>query len=367
MLNQYCDDLIRAVADQDAAAIAEAIGPLWHATEQAGDEELSAVLARVSGAVAVVPGELGGTLAMLCGGLIERGAEPSPLAAPLAVGLARTITSATGFAAHWQAVSDDYELPGPEDGPPAFRAVMAHLVERNDALREQGRGAEALPTERIAELAEAWFTLPTWLTPATSLLQLSPAARADMAAQPQLTSAVAAAGESVPNLGFLTKLLAVLDGERLIVLHRESGRGYQLTIGGVGDNFQLHTLLAATLSGPVEAGLLAEDGVRPDPSWVASATDGPLEPAVAPIRGQFNLVAADGEWIFNEGVPADIPVLDGHRVVVLDPPTYARSWNIGRLFPMMRPSVVLDRVMPADEAAGWLARIAPPQPVGAAD
>jgi hypothetical protein len=77
------------------------------------------------------------------------------------------------------------------------------------------------------------------------------------------------------------------------------------------------------------------------------------------IRGQFYLADATGETIWNEGRPADIPLLGDHRLIVLDPPPYERSWNLGRAYPLMRPEVVLNRILPADEAEQWASRVAP--------
>jgi hypothetical protein len=48
-------------------------------------------------------------------------------------------------------------------------------------------------------------------------------------------------------------------------------------------------------------------------------------------------------------------------LLVLDPPSCARSWNAGRVYPLMRPSLVVNRVLPADEAARWLREVRPDQ------
>ncbi|WP_432932740.1 hypothetical protein ACQPZZ_15775 [Microbispora sp. CA-135349] len=55
----------------------------------------------------------------------------------------------------------------------------------------------------------------------------------------------------------------------------------------------------------------------------------------------------------------DEPLLDGHRVLVLDEPSHRHTWNIGRTYPMMRPSITLDRVLPEEEARMWSSRVAP--------
>ncbi|MFI7617488.1 hypothetical protein ACIBP6_40335 [Nonomuraea terrae] len=169
----------------------------------------------------------------------------------------------------------------------------------------------------------------------------------------RLTAAVAAAPEEIDSAHWLYGLLQVLD---ILVLDRPGGRGYEVTISGIGDNFQLHTLLAATLIGDPSEGLIP--GEPPAPAWIAAATDGEMQPPGG-ISGRFNLVDATGEWIWNEGRPADIPFAEGRRVVVLDPPPYPRSWNAGRVYPLMEPTLVLDRILTPAETADHLSRIVP--------
>ena len=50
--------------------------------------------------------------------------------------------------------------------------------------------------------------------------------------------------------GFLTRMLQVLDDEELLVLSPEPRVGFRVRIRGIGDNFQLHTLLAGSIIGP---------------------------------------------------------------------------------------------------------------------
>ncbi|MET7419753.1 hypothetical protein [Dactylosporangium sp. NPDC005555] len=188
--------------------------------------------------------------------------------------------------------------------------------------------------------------------------------RADVrAALPQrdrLAAAIEPVRETHDTPHWLSGLLSVLDDEPLLVLDRSfagTGRGYRVTIGGIGDNFQLHTLLAAALIGDPARGLLP--GRAPTAAEVAAAGTGDdLQPAGG-LRGNWNLVDADGAWIWNEGTPADIPHLDGVRVVVLEPEPYSRSWDTGRAYPLMTPLLRVDAPLPADEAAAWLSRVKP--------
>jgi hypothetical protein len=174
--------------------------------------------------------------------------------------------------------------------------------------------------------------------------------------------------------GFLWALLQVLDDEELLVLDPALRRGYIVMISGIGDNFQLHTLLADALIGDPRHGWLP--GRRPDPRVIAVARDAPLqedEDSTMVAEGSFNMVnwtglACDGtvltgtgahtHWIWGEGVPADILPFAGTRVILLAPPAYARSWNATRRFPLMPAELTVRRQLSLEEAETWLHRFA---------
>jgi hypothetical protein len=127
-----------------------------------------------------------------------------------------------------------------------------------------------------------------------------------------------------------------LDDEELTVVHRPTGRAYELTISGIGDNFQLHTMLADTLMGDEAAGWIP--GQRPSAEQVAAATTGYLLPQGG-MRGSFTLVTADGDLLWNEGHPADIPMAGGGRTVVLDSGPHISFWDAGRAYPLVVPQM----------------------------
>ncbi len=356
MLDQRCDELIASVEASNALELEEKIQQLWQAAQDAAPQELTGALRRISEVFDLLPLGPGSRLAILAGALVERGADPDGLAAPIMVGLRRCLRVANELITTWQHVVGDEEPPMPVDDQEAFNSMITALLQPGSAPDSDSTDATTrLSPEQAYRLTEGWFALNGWAMSAMTLLQ-SRQVRTQLSIRHELLELMKTVEPVRPDLEFLTRLLLVLDDERLVVLHRQTGRGYQVTISGIGDNFQLHTLLAATLSGPASDGLLED--IHVDPAWVAAATDGPLEPPNGPIEGQFNLVDAWGKWIWNEGVPADIPLLDGQRVVVLDPPPYPRSWNIGRVYLMMRPEVRLDRILSPEEAAAWLSRVA---------
>jgi hypothetical protein len=73
--------------------------------------------------------------------------------------------------------------------------------------------------------------------------------RAAMAERDELSESAAALAGTVQSAKWVHGLSVVLDDEPLVALDPASRRGFLLTMSGVGDNFQLHTLLADRLAG----------------------------------------------------------------------------------------------------------------------
>jgi hypothetical protein len=344
-LPDLCADLADATKRLDERASEDAFRAIVQRVPTASEAELTDGVARFVPALAHVRLGHGGILAQLTAGLIESGADPTPVLGVLSERVAEGLERAARFIPVAERLGDDVAEPTNE----------AEML----MLREQVRAAApaaGLSVEDAAFASEAWFTISHWIPSLLLPLQQKRGRRA-LPGRERLTAATAAVVEHVEGAHWLLGLLLVLDDEQLLVVHRATGRAYDVTISGVGDNFQLHTLLAATLIGDPARGLIP--GTPPAPQHVAAATDGEdLQPAGG-IRGHFNLVDADGAWIWNEGRPIDIPQFNGRRVVVIDPPPYMRTWDTGRLYPLMSPEIRLDRILPDAEAADWTAKVAP--------
>ncbi|MEV0646018.1 hypothetical protein AB0I28_12210 [Phytomonospora sp. NPDC050363] len=347
-LDNACAELEAAIAERDIDAFGQAMGLLWNAGQQAPAAELTAVLPRCAAILGSLHIGMGSQLALMCGAFAERGGDPAPLVTPIADGLREALRRARLLRKTWRTMGEPGPLPSEESSVEEYDALVTALT---------GKVGE----DEARALAEGWDTLNLWQMPATSILQLGPEVRAAFPHKGELLEGALELSEDQPALNWLAGLLTVLDGERLLVLHRESGRGYEMTITGLGDNFQLHTLIADALSGPEEEGLLGDLGL--DPHWAAVATDAPAEDFGGTAEGRFNPADGTGAWIWNEGQPCDIPLFEDRRVVVLDPPGYPRTWNNDRKYPMMTASLTLDRILPADEAADWLAKVGPPQDI----
>ncbi|MEN3615192.1 hypothetical protein AAH979_37390 [Plantactinospora sp. ZYX-F-223] len=342
-LGKSCDELIDAAARRDADGFHKTLERIAGATTKAKPGEVQEVLGRLAPLLAEIPIGMGGDLAKVAGGMTDFGGDPMVVLPTLVRRATDAMERAARFAtAYGEACGD---LPDAED-PSLIEATIERFV---------GAAPQAGLSEREAYgLVEAWFAGGDWVQPVLYLAQRKEV-RTALPERARLTPAIDATREHIGTAHWLYGLLLVVDDTPLTVLHRPTGRGYRVTISGIGDNFQLHTLLAASLIGDESRGLLP--GERPSPAAIAAATDGEDLTPAGGIRGQFNLVDAYGEWIWHEGRPADIPLLEGERIVVLDPPPYARSWNAGRLYPLMRPSLTVDRILAGDEAAHWLGMV----------
>ncbi|MFB6527183.1 hypothetical protein [Streptomyces sp. NPDC056399] len=318
-----------AVRSQDADAAEKAFGQLTTTVDKAKDAELHAAGPRLAALLAEVPPGPRGIVAVVIGACVERGADATACAPAVFAQAREAFAAAAVFCEAWAAAGRG-ELPGHE-----------------------GEGLEEADFERIGfEPVMAWQSLPQFEMACVAMLN-SPAVRRSTPGKGELRASVARVSElSGDPFKCLAYALAVLDGEPVVAIDRATGTGFALRASGIGDNFQLHTLLADALVG---GGHLP--GRAPSAEAVAMCRD---RPGQTSTTGSFNLLGADGEWIWNEGCPADIPVVDGVRLVVLDPPPYERSWPAGRFFPGMTGDLVLERVLAAEESGALLAQVAQP-------
>jgi hypothetical protein len=135
-------------------------------------------------------------------------------------------------------------------------------------------------------------------------------------------------------------------------------------MSGVVDNFQLHTLLMEAFPGEAR---------RVSPAAAAIARGRGPQTSEETIVGAWNLytfqalsggrlpagddLETTDVWIWNEGTPSDIPLLDGHRVILLGPAGYEREWAAQRTFPNL-PATLDSAPLAHDQLDDWFARVA---------
>ncbi|MEU3660346.1 hypothetical protein AB0E77_11370 [Streptomyces sp. NPDC032940] len=334
-------ELEEAVAARDGDRTGRAFTAMMHTVQSASDAERVLAGPRLAALIpAFPPTGPRPMLAMAAGYCVERGADPVGCAEPILGGVHQDLLEALEFTRRWTStLGAEKELPEPDE-----KIIDDELLAR--------LGGDRYETTR---LALAWCSVEEWQPPALAVLCRSAEVRRRHASEILPACRELAALER-HDLKCLAYALAVLDDEPLVVLHRPTGTGFEVRIGGIGDNFQLHTLLAHVLVGGGHV-----PGTPPSAESVRLATD--PEPAQGRTQtvatGTFELLAADGTQIWNEGLPDDIPVVEGRRLLVLDEPMYRRSWNADRFFPHLPGTAELTRVLTEDETRTWFARTAP--------
>jgi hypothetical protein len=341
------DEITRAMQADDLAGFHASAKRLYESTRDYRPDELTAVIEDL----APLLGRLAGTfskLAIIAGAFVEWGGSPLPLREVLPGRAVAAMAYNQLFPDAWRAASEGQELPEGRPIGEVIDTMVAH-AERN-----------GIPTDTAALLAMSWYDVQDWIRPMLTSMADREFRTALTAGQlSQVREAATAIASRVDSARWLEDLTMVLDDEPLIVLDPASGRGFRLTMSGIGDNFQLHTLLADRLAGRGQRGI---PGLEPPPrAWVEEATSvEPVpHPGTDPIRRRFRLYDGNGAYVFPEGRPADIGLTQGMRVLVVHPPNGNYGWLYARTYPLMTPRLTLDAMLDSAGATAWLGRIAP--------
>lgn len=294
-----------------------------------------------------------GDLAQTCGGLVEAGGDPSLAVDALIGRLRQVLAPAAAFVRHCLDRARQKGRSLDEDDPATLVETFAPQL-----------------TRRHSEGAAAFSIAGPLCLGTIAHLARSIEARRRIHFDPELVSLTHQLGPVLAPAGFLHKMLQVLDDAEIVVLAPEERRGWRVRIGGIADNFQLHTLVAGALIGGGEIG----GAGHPLPARaVGVARDLPCAPREPTVCSRLQLwtwpaLQPDGrlpanplahrDWfVWNEGVPADLLACHGTRVVLLGPAPFERSWNGGRIFHGMEARFDVLAPLTAGEVDAWLQRL----------
>ncbi|MEV5795968.1 hypothetical protein [Streptomyces sp. NPDC052192] len=349
-VGKLVDELVAQMESGSYAGYRRAMAALAHEVRRGlprgRRQRLDTAIGALAPVLPLLSGEFAAT-AVLAGAMVEWGGSPMPLVETLTERAAEAMAYNAMVPGVWESAAPGRPLPEPvRQNVPKMLAAFATV---------QWPGSPDVG-ERVAL---SWFDMDDWLKPMLTVLL---DARFRAAVPPDLLESLRASGAELAGrsqrAAWVGQLASVLDDEPLIVLAPVSESGWALTMSGIGDNHQLHILLADRLIGDPARGLVRGD--RPDRRWVAAATTGDprLDPANAAIRA-FRLFDGHGAYVYPEGAPSDIQPLNGTRVLVLHPPNGTLAMGNGRVFQGLPPSLTLDRVLPREEAVDWLTRVQP--------
>ncbi len=346
--NQVTKRLLDLISDKDSSdeQINQAARGLLQSTKGTSAGNLRNVLEVLSLGLDVEDPTRAGVLMMVCGSMVEFGAETRPLHEPLIRQLRKIVETASKFQ---QAVLSRMPTSSAED------------FDREAAFKSAAKKTAAeLPDE-----AAAWRVLEQSYQAGISLFSVSRDARTFARRELLLIRELA---EFNQGAAWLWKILQVLDDEPLLVIEPATRMGIVGRLNGVAENFQLNVLLMDVFP----RGWFRRKRVSKGAADVARGM-GPQQ-ADEVIHGTWNLYtgaalqqdrtlpdpndfAASSTWVWNEGVPADIPTLFGHRVVLLGPTGCARTWDSQRAFNLLPASISKVRKLKISEVEQWLDRI----------
>ncbi|HUR84183.1 MAG TPA: hypothetical protein VMY78_02460 [Solirubrobacteraceae bacterium] len=316
----------------------------------ASPEDSAAALLKLSEGLELPETENAEIAARVLGAMIEAGHAPQPAREPILECLRRVLPLSIELASVLRP-----QVGEPPPGMSEYAAGKWVSRRANEALR---RAAGKMP-----EASEAWERLQAIWPGAIALLSVDPEGRAEGADLLPLAEQLQDVHEAA---GWLTAMLSVVHDAPFVAIEPATGVGITGRMSGVVDNFQLNVLLmeavpwtgsrrvsraaVATASGegPQQSTETVE-GIWNLYSYAALGEDGSL-----PVPADDDEV--DETLIWDEGMPAHIPELDGHRVVLLGPTTFERSWRVQRMFANL-PATLEREVLDEQAVASWLEKI----------
>lgn len=366
-LRTAIDELItRATTSGSMKEIDHATNMAMGQLESATAKDLNDALHRLAKILPTVHTVPAGAVAITCGAAVEHGGDPNISGEAVLGRLPDILLGTRRFheACRERAeadgtirVSDEEDEETEEEDEPSEEELAEKYI---NAIREDE------PDAVFAYLAERSVRLS-----AIAHLGRSKPLRGVARSRPELL----AASQDLDGVfggghGFLTKMLLVLDGEPILVLDTDQSKGFRITLSGVPDNFNLHTLLMANLVGDPAEGWIEAEGI--DLEEIRTAANCLATHDAPSVSGLFNLwnwpgvqpdgtlmdsMTGSGLWIWNEGVPADILSFESTRVIVLGPSPYSRGWNGGRVFDGLEPEFRVDEKLPVEVVTDWLKRL----------
>jgi len=182
----------------------------------------------------------------------------------------------------------------------------------------------------------------------------------------RLQDKVACAADINQGCYWFNQLFTVLFDEPVAVIDIDTNRGFLGKIGGIADNFQLQLMLMSIPGFNDEVNISDEDldiihGFGPQSSaTVINGKWNMYDYELTEKSGWKGLInnkkmAADqarefsDAWIWGEGIPSDIPVKNGYRVIILGQPSYIRNINVQRTFKNLEASVEIDKKLTKEE------------------
>lgn len=346
-LQQLLATLARPRATE--AQLQTAVSDFYRSMSSATEGQIQAAVGQLATALDFDNLTHAGHAAMVLGALIYQGYDPTPAIEPLIGRLHYLLTMCARLVAAVERELDKTAGSMDREEEDSFAQTLC-----------------ALAPQRPIEMA-AWQALSEFFyLPGVELFCRSLAAHGAGQDLQELTKPIA---HYHPGAHWLDRILSVLFNEPLLVIEPATQLGFEGTMSGIVDNFQLHTLLMDMFpSRQPWRQRVSQTAVD-----IAMGKGGQCDPsAIVGAWNLYNWYALDADlmlpaatdrssshcWIWGEGCPTDIAVFSGFRVVLLGTLSYKCSFNVQRAFANLPASITCDRLLSSQEVSAWLALMA---------
>jgi len=168
---------------------------------------------------------------------------------------------------------------------------------------------------------------------------------------------------------WIARILKVLHEEPYVAIDPASRSGIAGKMSGIVENFQLNVLLMDIFP---QSGWFSRRRVSAAAAQIARGLGPQTSEEI--LTGAWNLytwralqpdktlpsakeMKSHDHWIWNEGIPADIDLFDGSRVILLGEPSYQRTWRSQRSFAGLPADLTIEQKLGAKEIEDWLKRM----------
>lgn len=192
-----------------------------------------------------------------------------------------------------------------------------------------------------------------------------------VAAKKRIGEKIAFVGAYNQGCYWIDKLFTVLFDEPVVVIDIDKKIGFKGKMNGVVDNYQLqHLLMGLPLLNDGKTSISEEDLMV-----VNGEGEQKTEKSIECKWNMYNLelceqanwqrivnntespsqsVELRNTWIWGEGIPSDISIHDGYRVILLGTPSYSRSSTVQRTFKNLKANIEIENELSAEEIDNWL-------------
>lgn len=353
MKNKYATRILQQMEDREVtgAQFRMTLEKFVESMRGCMQKEADAALKQIAPAMASRNLSRASLVSRICGSMVESGCDSNLMARALTTGLAKALETALPLAAKLESKVAP-KLEGLDDEEKITRWKASAIRQLSVRLPEAAAGLKAV--ERF-------------VTAAVIVYSQNLSAREH--ALPLLWDNTSRLEPWNTLTEQLMKVLSVLENEWFVVIDIANSKGFTGQLGGVIDNSQLLILLMDAYAGqqvfakPLVPHDVVQSAKGLGPCDVDQAVEGVWNvytfealSAILKLPDPKDL-KANKYWIRNEKTPADIPVVHGHRVILLGPPSYPRTWKFKRQFKHLKAYVTVDSELSKTDMQIWLDRI----------